>query len=148
MVPFFNIVFELFLDDDTPTDDQIKESLNLTALINALMLATIVVAPSTFNYEEWILIDERFADGNYKVWRDSLFFKSSENLRVRVSLSFLVPVTSATESRPTDRMRAANLLWPRSSAGERGMHRLRRGVTGWSTCRGALQGAHDGVNGG
>eukprot|EP00438_Fugacium_kawagutii_P014196 Skav207962 [mRNA] locus=scaffold108:592733:595848:+ [translate_table: standard] len=50
-VPFFNIFYDIFFNG-TPSVDAIKDSLNVQALLSALLIAIVISYPGAFDYDE------------------------------------------------------------------------------------------------
>jgi hypothetical protein len=64
-LPFLNVGFELFFDEPVSLS-QLKELWNTIAVICALLLNVVMTLPTSFSYDDWIEINERFQmEGEY-----------------------------------------------------------------------------------
>lgn len=61
-MPIINVIYDL-LFDDAPGLDQIKDALNTTGILSALVLSVALTVPSSYSYDELDAFVARFEDG-------------------------------------------------------------------------------------
>lgn len=82
-VPAINLVYDL-LFDSVPTENGLKDALNLLGLVDALLLGLIISVMTSISYDELIAADLRFTDpesdpnGYYKLFKSNKFWPAAE----------------------------------------------------------------------
>jgi hypothetical protein len=74
-IPIINFFYDVWLDDDEPPSYQrILDVLNLFALIDSLILATVATFASAFNFNELTEADQRFNQKGFQVYSGNISY--------------------------------------------------------------------------
>ena len=79
-LPLLNVVNDIFFDIP-PTPEQLRESLNIIALVSALLMAVLAALPFSYGYDDYMAAIDRLNNHTFEVWETGELFPAGTHER-------------------------------------------------------------------